>query len=119
VKNIFFLIITGFLAYFAACSQDNVSKHENVKKSDLIIIDNRTLGEYNSGHIDGAILIPFDVIADKIKSVAKSKDAPIALYCRSGNRSGQALKTLESLGYTNVVNYGGISGAQQTLNKKK
>ncbi len=116
---LFIIVIAGMFGFFTACSQDNSNKHENVSKSDLIIIDTRTAGEYNSGHIDNAILIPYDEIGNKIKSVVKSKDTPIAVYCRSGNRSGSALKTLESMGYTNVVNYGGISSAKKTLDSKK
>lgn len=119
MKKFLITVIAGLLSYFTACTQDNIVKHENVKKSDILVIDNRSAGEFNSGHIDGAILIPFNEIGAKIASVAKSKDTPIALYCRSGSRSSVALRTLESMGYTNVVNYGGMSRAKGLLDKKK
>ena len=71
-----------------------------------LLIDVRTLSEYKEGHIPGAMLIPHTEITDKPPAVGK--DNLIILYCRSGSRSGQALRSLESLGYTNVVDFGGI-----------
>jgi phage shock protein E len=75
-------------------------------------IDARTDSEYSSGHVEGAHNIPYDEIAEKIASVTSDKNAYIHLYCRSGNRSGKALKVLENMGYTNAHNDGGISDLQ-------
>jgi len=72
-------------------------------------IDVRTGFEYGLGHIEGAINIPYDEISSRIKSITEDKDAKIHLYCRSGNRSGKALKTLQSLGYTKAINEGGYN----------
>lgn len=69
------------------------------------LIDVRTEEEYESGHIPTAINIPFDVIADNLPT--EDRDSLIVLYCRTGNRSGAAERTLRSLGFTNVVNFGG------------
>lgn len=74
-----------------------------------IWIDVRTAGEFNAGHLDGALHIPYDVIGDQITSAIPDKDAEIHVYCRTGRRSGIALKTLEGMGYTNVVNEGGYA----------
>lgn len=71
------------------------------------LIDVRTEAEYESGHIPTALNIPYDEIADRLPT--GDRDALIVLYCRSGNRSGTAERTLRSLGFTNVVNFGGIS----------
>jgi phage shock protein E len=79
------------------------------------IIDVRTLEEWNAGHIDGAALIPYDQIGGRIGSVVADKSAPIAVYCRTGRRSGIAMETLQKLGYTDVVNYGGFEQARQTV----
>lgn len=79
------------------------------------IIDVRTLEEWNAGHIDGAALIPYDQIGAGIGSVISDKSAPIAVYCRTGRRSGVAMATLQKLGYTDVVNYGGLEQARQTV----
>ena len=80
---------------------------EPVTKEKGIWIDVRTLEEFNAGHLEQAIHIPYQVIADKIESVTKDKQAQIKVYCKSGGRAGIAKKTLDQLGYTNVTNAGG------------
>ena len=72
-------------------------------------IDVRTAVEHSMGHLEGSVNIPYGDIAGKISAVTEDKDAEIHLYCRSGGRAGKALRTLEGLGYTNVVNDGGYS----------
>lgn len=71
-------------------------------------IDVRTPAEYETGHLPGAHNIDFDQIATQITEIAKAKETPIIVYCRSGRRSALAKQTLEQLGYLNVVNAGGI-----------
>jgi phage shock protein E len=70
-------------------------------------IDVRTPEEFNAGHIEGAVLIPYEVIADHIAEVTVDKNADIRVYCRSGRRSGVAKDTLQAMGYTHVINEGG------------
>jgi|GEM_PF-6862097 len=79
------------------------------------VIDVRTEGEWKAGHIQGAILIPYNQIMSRIGAVTKDKSAPIALYCRSGRRSGIALKALKELGYVNVENLGSLKEARKEL----
>lgn len=71
------------------------------------IIDVRTPEEFSAGHIEGAHNIPLDQIDVALK-VIKDPNAPLYLYCRSGARSGSATKFLQSKGYANVTNMGGI-----------
>ena len=71
------------------------------------LVDVRTEEEYNSGAIPSAINIPFDVIADNLPT--EDHSARIVVYCRSGNRSGIASDTLEGLGFTNVLHFGGVN----------
>lgn len=75
---------------------------------DAIIIDVRNLEEFNSGHIPGALILPLPQLAEEIAHLVPDLDQPIILYCRSGNRSNQALDILTSMGYTNVHDMGGI-----------
>ncbi|EFL80781.1 rhodanese-related sulfurtransferase [Actinobacillus pleuropneumoniae] len=76
-------------------------------KAKGIWIDVRTADEFQQGHLDGSINIPFEQIADHISKVSPNKDEPVHLYCRSGRRAETALQTLKQLGYNNVTNHGG------------
>lgn len=78
-------------------------------------IDVRTVEEYNAGHLEGAIHIPYDEIEQKIQTISADKTADIQLYCRSGRRSGIALETLRGLGYSKVTN----AGAYEQLKQKQ
>ena len=83
-----------------------------VEQEGALLVDVRTDAEFGSGHIDGAMHIPHDQIGDRVAEVEKAvggdKAKPVVVYCRSGRRSGMAKQTLESKGFTNVVNLGGI-----------
>ena len=75
---------------------------------EIIVLDVRTQKEFDAGHIKGAILVPNETIIDKQPKLLPDLDAEILVYCRSGNRSAQAAKKLIAIGYTNVVDFGGI-----------
>lgn len=74
----------------------------------LYLVDVRTAEEYEESHIPNAILIPNETIGDTQPPELPELDAPILIYCRSGNRSAQAANKLIDLGYTNVYDFGGI-----------
>ena len=78
-------------------------------EDDYVILDARTQTEYDEDHIPGAILIPHDTVATAAEDAPPDKGQLILVYCRSGNRSKQASQTLVDLGYTNVVEFGGIN----------
>ena len=73
-----------------------------------IILDVRTAAEFDEKHIPGAINIPNEAIGTEAIPELPDKDQLILVYCRSGNRSKQASEKLVKLGYTNVVEFGGI-----------
>ena len=77
-------------------------------ESGYIIIDARTQEEYDRGHIPGAILIPEYEIADRAEKELSDKNQLILVYCRSGRRSKIAAQNLLDLGYTNLIEFGGI-----------
>jgi len=77
-------------------------------RNDYVILDTRTQQEYDESHIPGAILIPHDQIKEKAESVLTDKDQLILVYCRSGRRSKLASEDLVELGYTNIMEFGGI-----------
>ena len=90
----------------------NITAQEAKKIMDeregYIILDTRTREEYDEGHIPGAILIPHDQIREQAESVLTDKDQLILVYCRSGRRSKLASEDLVELGYTNIMEFGGI-----------
>ena len=78
-------------------------------QEDYLILDVRTQAEYDGGHIPGAICLPNEDIGREDPPQLPLKDQLILVYCRSGNRSKQASDKLAALGYTNVVEFGGIN----------
>jgi len=81
---------------------------EMMDTSGVIVFDVRTQEEYDAGHIDGAILLPYDSITAESPGLPANKDAAIMVYCRSGSRSGVAASTLSDLGYTQIYDLGGL-----------
>lgn len=77
--------------------------------SGYIILDVRTLGEFEEKHIPGAINVANETIGTDEIPELPDKDQLILVYCRSGNRSKQASEKLVALGYTNIVEFGGIN----------
>lgn len=77
-------------------------------ESDYIILDVRTVQEYEEKHIVGAINVPNETIVEESVPELPDKDQLILVYCRSGNRSKQAAEKLVKAGYTNIVEFGGI-----------
>ena len=73
-----------------------------------IILDVRTIEEFNTGHIVDAINIPNEVIKEEAEAMLINKEQVILVYCRSGRRSKEAANKLVELGYTNVLEFGGI-----------
>ena len=77
------------------------------ERKELQLIDVRSEGEYASGHLAGAKLIPVQEIEDRLSEIDKQQ--PVLLYCRSGHRSGNALKILQTHGYAQAKHLqGGI-----------
>lgn len=72
-----------------------------------IWIDVRTKAEFNTGHLEGALNITTEDLAEQIQQVAPDKNTEIHLYCRSGRRAEDARRVLLNMGYTNVTNQGG------------
>ncbi len=106
------LLLTGCTAAPAKTEYRQVGMADAISmmetETDYVILDVRTMEEYASGHIPGAICIPNETIGSQALPELPQKDQLILVYCRSGNRSKQAAQKLADLGYTNVVEFGGI-----------
>ena len=123
----FILIIFVCLSFFVGCSLSNLENtdtntieitYEQITQDEAksimdseesyILLDVRTQEEYDTEHIEGAILIPDYEIEIKAESILTDKNALILVYCRSGRRSKNAATKLATLGYANIKEFGGI-----------
>ena len=107
------LFLSGCGAVSAEKTYRQISMEEAVTMMDeetgYIILDVRTAEEYSEKHIPGAINIANESIGTEDIPELPDKDQLILVYCRSGNRSKQASEKLVKLGYTNIVEIGGIN----------
>ncbi|MFC1781147.1 rhodanese-like domain-containing protein [Planctomycetota bacterium] len=87
----------------------------SVSSESVLVIDVRYQEEYSGEHVNGAINIPYTMIAEEIGKYTTDKAQEILLYCRSGARAEIALVTLNDLGYINVENIGGYDQAKAQL----
>ena len=77
-------------------------------EKEYILLDARTHEEYADGHIPGAICVPNETVGVKQPVELPDKEKKSLVYCRSGNRSKQAATKLDAMGYSNIVEFGGI-----------
>lgn len=86
---------------------DKAAFAEKIAEENMQFVDVRTPGEFNAGHIKGAVNIDYTSpdFPDKIQQL--DKDKPVAIYCQSGNRSGRASKVMLSLGFKEVYDLTG------------
>ncbi|MBE6929663.1 MAG: rhodanese-like domain-containing protein [Ruminococcaceae bacterium] len=107
------LLLAGCAAPVEELTYRQVNMDEAItlmkEESGYIILDVRTPEEFADKHIPGAINVPNETIGTKEIPQLPDKDQLILVYCRSGNRSRQASEKLAALGYTNIVEFGGIN----------
>ncbi len=72
-----------------------------------LLLDVRTVDEFNQGHIEGAMNVPVQELEKRLAEVGDKK-RPVVVYCRSGKRSEQAKGILSAAGWEKVENLGGI-----------
>ncbi len=100
----------------------NVNAEEAYKlisgDKELIILDVRTKEEYDNGHIQGAKLIPVQILPMKLAEFDKYKDRPVLVYCASGGRSPRAVDTLADNDFENIYHLSrGISSWRYGLTR--
>lgn len=112
MKKIVALIASALL--LAGCSSSPSAMDLSVTEfsakaaeSGVVTLDVRTPGEFAEGHIEGARLIDFQSGNFENEIATLDKNATYAVYCRSGNRSGQAVKVMQDAGFANVFNMNG------------
>ena len=107
------LLLSGCAADNSGAAYRQVGTAEAIElmetETDHVILDVRTREEFEAAHIPGAICIPNETIGGEAPESLPDFGQLILVYCRSGNRSKQAAEKLSALGYTNVVEFGGIN----------
>jgi len=82
---------------------------ENLEENEaIVLLDVRSVTEYEAEHIKGAVLLPLDEIAEKANEVIPDQKQVYYVYCRSGNRSATAAQLLVDMGYEKIYDLGGI-----------
>ena len=118
IKKIFPIILSALMFTGCAGCQSTSSNYKSVtakeaeeimkSQSNYIILDVRRPDEFAQGHIPNAINIANESIGTSEIAQLPDKNQLILVYCRSGRRSKEAAAKLVALGYTNIVEFGGI-----------
>ena len=110
-------LVAAMIAVFAVGSLAGCATESRAVTEFAAVIDVRTTDEWNSGHLESALLIPiassnFDAQLEEL-----DKAADYYIYCRSGNRAGQAIDRMIDAGFTGeLINGGSVANASKILN---
>lgn len=96
------------LNYISISPKGFMEEIKSMNKEDYIVLDVRTKEEYDEERIPNSILVTLDNIKEEVEDVIENKDKRIYVYCRSGRRSLSAAYQLLEMGYTNILDLGGI-----------
>ena len=112
------LSIATAAATLGACGSEEPSSGATTGAAPSVIIDVRTPEEFAEGHIEGALNI--DVSSDSFGESIAALDMSdsYGVYCRSGNRSAQAVARMEAAGFTDVHDLGGLKDAATALGRE-
>lgn len=104
------------MGFFSALfgKTDNSKLIEAIKDG-AYLVDVRTPAEFATGSVKGAVNIPLNKVADQLSKFKGKKS--IVVFCRSGNRSGQAKSILENNGFQNVINGGTWNNVNDVVNQ--
>lgn len=121
------LVIFICLIFIVGCEEEKalyrtVSAKEayNIidKRSDIIILDVRNESEYEAGHIEGAVNIPLNEVKSRfMEEVTDNYQSTILVYCQSGKRSKEASQIISKMGFSDVIDMGGLSSWEWSIEK--
>ena len=78
-----------------------------INHEDAVVLDVRSIAEYKKGHIVNAVNVPLNGLAKQLQTLEKYRNKPIIVACKSGSRSGMAVKMLMKKGFEKVHNLRG------------
>lgn len=113
----FLAVLALFLVYMYTKRSGQIPSKEAAEylRNGAMVIDVRSVNEFESGHILQAYNLPIDRIEMLVPAVVSDKHKVLLLHCSTGVRSGLAKKKLESLGYLNVFNLGSYERAGKII----
>ena len=107
------LIVAGF-AFPVRADLSEAEARAQLKRGALVV-DVRTVKEYQAGHLTNTVNIPLAELKEKLPALATNKSDVVLLHCASGQRSRTAERELRALGYTNAFNIGSLKQARKIL----
>lgn len=116
MKQWFFVSLLLIAVFLVGCGKtatvQKIGAEEAKQRLDsekgIVLVDVRTQEEHDAKYIPGSILLPLDSLETLAPQNLPDKKTTIFVYCRSGNRSAQAAALLSKMGYTDIVDIGGI-----------
>lgn len=96
-------------------SKKDTTQMEEIIKEGAFLVDVRTAAEFSEGNVKGSTNIPLDQVASQLAKFEGKQH--IIVFCRSGNRSGQAKMILEQNGFKNVTNGGTWQDVNEAMSK--
>ncbi|MGR5238783.1 rhodanese-like domain-containing protein [Vibrio alfacsensis] len=107
-----FMLMCAALFQPVALASERAEQGWALIEQGAMIVDVRTPQEFANGHLDNAFNFPLSELDKHFANI--DKDTQIVLYCQSGNRSGKAYQYLQSQGFTNLHNAGGLVEIQES-----
>ena len=104
------LVGVGIVAGVTACSSPVKVDMSNVTS----VIDVRTPAEFAAGHLQGAVNIDVQAVNFSSQIAKLDKNGTYVIYCKSGNRAGQAITQMQALGFSKLTNAGGFADASKS-----
>lgn len=100
--------VTLFTLWACRTTDASAVDYKQLIAQGATLVDVRSDDEFAAGSLDGARHVPHDQAASRLEAFGE-KDRPVVLFCYSGGRAGRVKKLLESHGWTQVYNAGGLS----------
>lgn len=112
----FAVVVLVFMVVKRA-GQVSADQARQLLDENALILDVRSPGEFDSGHLDNAVNVPLHSVSRGVTELQIPQSRPILAYCLSGTRSSMACRTLRAIGYTSVHNLGSLHRAQKILDQ--
>jgi phage shock protein E len=108
-------LTVGAMILTKVFGQVSAARARAMLKQDAKLLDVRSPEEFRSGHLNGAVNVPYQEVGQRIGKIVPDKSTPILVYCLSGGRSGVAKSVLRGQGYKEAHNLGSLARAKRIV----